>query len=332
MRVAGALAVAGLLVLSSGCGKGDVKASPEKSGAAEAPAPSGTPVRVAAVATADLPEIVTGPGRTVAIVRQQVRVPFASTLEELKVTDGDTVRKGDVLGSVLSRESEAALSGAREMVRDARTPAEKSDAARALELAERTLVRLPLRSAVDGVVVSHAASPGDRLSEGQEVLTLSAADSIVFVADVPQGDVTRVRPGQAVTIAFVGRKETVPGRLHDVLPAANAADLTVPVRIDLGPKDLRLPVGLFGTTRILVRERRNVTVVPSAAVLRDDVTGSTRIATVTPDGKAHWIEVRTGLSDGVVTEILDHALAAKQTVIVSGQTGLPEGAAVVVAP
>ena len=170
-------------------------------------------MRVAAVAKADLPEIVTGPGRTVAIVRQQVRVPFASTLEELKVTDGDTVRKGDVLGSVVSRESEAALSGAREMARDARTPAEKSDAARALELAERTLVRLPLRSAVDGVVVSHAASPGDRLSEGQEVLTLSAADSIVFVADVPQGDVTRVRPGQAVTIAFVGRKQTVPGRV-----------------------------------------------------------------------------------------------------------------------
>jgi hypothetical protein len=73
-------------------------------------------------------------------------------------------------------------------------------------------------------------------------------------------------------------------------------------------------------------------VVPRAAVLRDDITGSTRVATVTPDGKAHWIEVRTGLSDGAVTEILAHALVVKQAVIVSGQTGLPEGAAVVVQP
>lgn len=322
------LAAVAALVLAAGCRKGGSEPSPAAPNAGDAP--SGTPVRVAAVTTADLAEVVTGPGRTVAIVRQQVRVPFASTLAELKVTDGDTVRKGDVLGSVVSRESDAALSGAREMARDARTPAEKSDGARAVQLAEKNLVRLPLVSAVDGVVVSHAASPGDRLSEGQEVLTLSAADSIVFVADVAQGEVTRVRPGQPVTIAFVGRTQTVPGRVHDVLPAANPADLTVPVRIDFGSKDLRLPVGLFGTARILVGERRSATVVPRAAVLRDDITGSTRVATVTPDGKAHWIDVRTGLSDGVVTEILDQALAVKQAVIVSGQTGLPEGAAVVV--
>jgi multidrug efflux pump subunit AcrA (membrane-fusion protein) len=323
------LTAAAVFVLAAGCRKGGVEPSP----AADAgDAPRGTPVRVALVSTADLAEVVTGPGRTVAIVRQQVRVPFASTLVELRVTDGDTVRKGDVLGSIVSRESEAALAGAREMAREARKPAEKSDAARALQLAERNLVRLPLVSAVDGVVISHAASPGDRLSEGQEVLTLSAADSIVFVADVAQGDVTRVRPGEPVTIAFVGRTRTVPGRVHDALPAANPADLTVPVRIDFDAKDLRLPVGLFGTARVLVGERRSVTVVPREAVLRDDVTGSTRIATVTPGGKAHWIDVRTGLSDGAVTEILDHALAVKQAVIVSGQAGLPEGAAVVVPP
>lgn len=332
MRSAAALVVGSLLALLSGCGKRDAEAPSEKGEARTAAVSAATPVRVAAVATADLAEVVTGPGRTIAIVRQQVRVPFASTLVELKVTDGDTVRTGDVLGSVVSRDSEAALSGAREMARDAQTPVEKSDAARAVQLAEKNLVRLPLRSAVDGVVVSHAASPGDRLSEGQEVLTLSAADSIVFVADVPQGDAPRVRPGQPVAIAFVGRKETVPGRVHDVLPAANPADLTVPVRIDFGSKDLRLSVGLFGTTRIQVGQRRNATVVPVAAVLRDDITGSTRIATMTADGKAHWIDVRTGLSDGVVTEILGHALTVKQAVIVSGQSGLPEGAAVVVAP
>ncbi len=332
MRGAEALAVAALLVFSSGCRKSDAETPPEKSDARPVATSSGTPVRVAAVTKADLAEVVTGPGRTVAIVRQQVRVPFSSTLVELKVSDGDTVRKGDVLGSVVSRESDAALSGAREMARDARTPAEKSDAARAVQLAEKNLVRLPLASAVDGVVVSHAASPGDRLSEGQEVLTLSAADSIVFVADVAQGEVTQVRPGQPVTIVFVGRTQTVPGRVHDALPAANPADLTVPVRIDFGSKDLRLPVGLFGTARIQVGQHRNATVVPPAAVLRDDITGSTRIAMVTPDGKVHWIEVRTGLSDGVVTEILGRTLAVKQVVIVAGQTGLPEGAAVVVQP
>ncbi|MFI5179992.1 MAG: efflux RND transporter periplasmic adaptor subunit [Thermoanaerobaculia bacterium] len=326
------LAIASVLLLATGCQKRTTVSAAETEDPKTPAAPSGTPVRVGAVTRANLPEVVSGPGRTVAIVQQQVRVPFACTLVQLEVADGDPVRKGDVLGAVVSRDSEAALAGAREMAREARTEAEKKDAARAVELAERNLVRSPLTSAVDGVVAAHAASPGDRLSEGQEVLTLSASDSIVFVADIVQGDLPRLKRGQRTTVAFVGRPQSISGTVHDVLPRANPADLTVPVRIDLEPRDLRLPVGLFGTAHLLVGEHRNATVVPSAAVLRDDVTGVARVAAVTPESKVHWIEVRTGLSEGAFTEITSPALPASQRLIVSGQTGLPEGAAVTVEP
>jgi multidrug efflux pump subunit AcrA (membrane-fusion protein) len=60
-----------------------------------------------------LSEVVTGPGHTAALSQQKVRAPFAGTLVELRVTDGDTVRRGQVLGTIVSRESEAALAGAR---------------------------------------------------------------------------------------------------------------------------------------------------------------------------------------------------------------------------
>ncbi|MGE5345956.1 MAG: efflux RND transporter periplasmic adaptor subunit [Acidithiobacillales bacterium] len=329
MRRKSLLLAAALLAFAGGCRKGDAPFAAEKRSASAA---AGTPVRVAAIAKADLPDLVTAPGRTAAIVQQQVRAPFAGTLVQLTVADGDAVSKGDVVGSVVSRDSEAALAGAREMARQALTGAEIRDAARAVELAEKNLVRSPLTSAVDGVVVSHAASPGDRLGDGQEVLTLSSADSVVFVADVVQADLPRLRKGQRATIDFVGQPRGLPGRLHDVLPRANPADLTVPVRIDFERKDLRLTVGLFGTAHVVVGDHRNATVVPDAALLRDDVTGTTRVAAITPEGKVHWIEVRTGLSRGSVTEITSPPLPPTERLIVSGQPGLPEGARVAVVP
>jgi multidrug efflux pump subunit AcrA (membrane-fusion protein) len=122
------------------------------------------PVRVAPVTRAALSRVVSAPGQTNALSQQKVRAPFAGTLLELTVTDGDEVRKGQTVGAIVSRDSAAALEGAREMERTARTPEEKADAQRAVELAQRNLIRTAVHAEADGVVLSHAAAAGDRVS------------------------------------------------------------------------------------------------------------------------------------------------------------------------
>jgi HlyD family secretion protein len=308
------------------------KASGDAAAAAVETSPVVTvPVRVAVVARRTLAETVTAPGHTAALALEKIRPPFAGRLTELSVTDGDAVRAGQPVGTIVSRESEAALNGAREMDRQARTDAEKADASRAVALAERGLVRAPILAPATGTVVAHSAVRGDRVSEDQELLTIADAASWIFQADLAQSDLTRIRPGQAVAVELAGRSERLAGTVHDVLPGANAADYTVPVRVDLAALRAQLPIGLFGTARITVAERRNVPVVPEAALMRDDVTGTVRIAIV-DQGHAHWVDVTPGLrSDGVV-EILNSKLEAGQTVVVSGQVGLAEGTHVSAAP
>ncbi len=299
---------------------------------AEAPTPpvAAAPVRTALTARSTVTEILSAPGHTAATAQQKVRAPFAGTLAELRCTDGDRVAAGQVLGTVISRDSLAALSGAREMAREAKTDSEKEDAARAVALAERQLVRAPLSAASDGVVLSHAAVAGDRVSDDQDILTIADAGSIVFIADVAQSDLRRVRPGQSVTIELAGRTAAVAGRVHDVQPSANAGDFTAPVRINLGGLAGVPPLGLFGTARIVVGEHHNASVVPDDALVRDDLTGVSRIALVR-DGKIHWIEVTPGAHEAGATEILAPRLSAGESVVVSGQLGLPEGAAVAAA-
>jgi multidrug efflux pump subunit AcrA (membrane-fusion protein) len=252
-------------------------------------------------------------------------------LRELSVTDGDVVQRGQRVGALISRDSAAAVAGAREMLRDAHTPQEKRDAERAVALAEANSVRAQLTAPTAGMVLSHAASAGDRVSEDQELLAVAAADSLIFQADVAQNDLSAITPGEKVSIDTAGRAAQLAGLVHGLLGAINAADLTLPVRIDLTSRPSGLPVGLFGTAHITVSERRDAAVLPRSAILRDDVTGVSRVASVTAEGHAHWVEVKTGLVDGDRVEILSPDLGAAR-VIVTGLVGLPEDAPVVVQP
>ena len=316
-RIAAALAVLAALA----CARGE-KEDEKKPAAAGPP----TPVRVAPVDRTTLAEIVAAPGKVAAMAQAKVRAPFAGTLVSLSVTDGDLVRGGQAVGSVVARDSEAALAGAREMEREARTDAERRDAARAVELARANLVRAALTVAADGIVVSHAASAGDRVSEGEEIVSIAETGSLVVLADVPQSDLPKIRQGEPASIEVPGRPP-LSGRVHGVLAESGPSDLTAPVRIDVAPAP-GLAVGLFATARITVAEHRDVAAVPDAAVIRDDVTGAARVAVAGADGKAHWIAVTPGVAQNGRTEIAAPALDPAARVIVAGQSGLPEGAPV----
>ena len=102
--------------------------------------------------------------------------------------------------------------------------------------------------------------------------------------------------GQKATIELAGGRAPVAGAVHSILPGANAADFTGQVRVDLPGAAAKGPIGLFGTVRILVGERSGVAVVADAAVLRDDVSGVSRVCLVV-NGKAHWIDVSAGARD-----------------------------------
>ena len=239
---------------------------------------------------------------------------------------------GQVVAAVVNQPSQAALMGAEAMLRSAATPAQRSDAERALVLAKQNLVATELRAPRAGVVVSRGASEGDLVSQGDSILTIASAGSIVFVARIAQGDLAQVRLGQRAKVNLPGQLAVVPGIVHGLLPADSNSIMTVPVRIDFST-DLQtagapIQTGLFGTVEIIVGERVAVPIVPAAAVLRDDISGTSRVALVTPAGLTHWVNVTTGATQGGNVEIQLPALTVGQRVIVSGQVGLPEGSKV----
>lgn len=283
-----------------------------------------TPVRTAVVARGTLAVVVSGPGRTEALDLQKVRAPFAGTLESLRVVLGDRVQSGEEIGAVVSQASQAALTGAQVMLREAKTSAERSDAERAIELAKQNLIETPLRAPRAGIVTSRGASQGDLLSPGDSIVSIASASSIVFIARIAQSDLARIRPGQRARIDAPGRAVATGGTVHGLLPADTNA-VSVPVRIDLRTSAVVVPIGLFGTAHITVGEHAGVAIVPAAAILRDDVNGTARVAVIAPDGRAHWVAVGVGVQQANAVEIVSPQVSPGSRVIVSGHIGLPDG-------
>jgi RND family efflux transporter MFP subunit len=290
---------------------------------------AGTPVHTTVVARGNIAITVTGPGRTDALDLQKIRAPFTGSITLLRIAVGDHVGAGQVVAAVVNQPSQAALIGAETMLRSASTPVQRSDAERALVLAKQNLVATQLRAPRAGVVVSRGASQGDLVSQGDSILTIASAGSIVFVARIAQGDLAQVRLGERANVNLPGQLGTVPGVVHGLLPADTNSVMTVPVRIDfstnLQTAGAPIQTGLFGTVEIIVGERFAVPIVPAAAILRDDISGVSRVALVTPTGLAHWVNVTPGATQAGNVEIRFPALTPGQRVIVSGQVGLPEG-------
>jgi len=321
-------------VLLAGCGGREQTRDAARAGADTSPEGGATPVTTTPVRLATLAITVTAPGHTDVLRPLHVRAPFSGTVAALHVADGDRVSRGEALGTLVSRSSAAALAGARAMLDAAQTEVERRDAQRALDLATRSLVEFPLRASEAGVVVSHAANAGDLVTEGDDLLVIAPAGAVAFIAEVVQTDLPRVRPGQRVAVDLAARAAPVAGTVHGVLPAASAENLSAPVRIDLVAGGGAIGTGLFGTARIMVGARQEVPVVPEAALLQDDVYGTTQVAVVgpPPDRRAHWVRVTPGVREVGLVEIVAPALSPGTLVIVSGQVGLPEGARVRVQP
>jgi len=127
-------------------------------------------------------------------------------------------------------------------------------------------------------------------------------------------------------VPFAGRpagESEVALRVVSRPSAVDPGTATIPVRLGF-VRPTNLPAGAPVQVDIDAEKHDGVVVVPDAAVVRE--AEETAIFIVT-DSKAARHEIKIGLSDGMRTEILSGVSAGDQ-VIVEGQAGLPDGAAV----
>jgi multidrug resistance efflux pump len=126
---------------------------------------------------------------------------------------------------------------------------------------------MSLRSTLDGIVLARYANPGDAVTAGRPILSVLDPYDLWVQAQIDEGQVGRVRPGQMVEVSVEALGRTVPGRVVSVGGASAAAlaqgqsqpagalraRQTVPVKIGVDPEAGQLLYGGQAFVKIAVR-------------------------------------------------------------------------------
>jgi RND family efflux transporter MFP subunit len=293
-----------------------------------------------------------------------VIAPEAARITEIHLGEGERVKRGDVLvrfeipGAAAEVQKQAAevkraqaalanatanqaraqdlfkrgvaarkeVEDAERQIADAQAAVAQAEAAHAA--AETVATRSVVHATFDGLVAKRYHSPGDvvEASATDPVLRVIDPQRLEVVASIPLTDVTRVALGGSARLAgrFAGDSDAL-----EVVSRPSAVDpgtATIPVRLGF-VRPTNLPAGAPVQVDIEAEKHDGAVIVPDSAIVRE---GDDTAVFVVNDNKAARHEVKTGLSDGERIEILS-GISAGDQVIVEGQAGLPDGAAVTTA-
>ena len=216
--------------------------------------------------------------------------------------------------------AEAAFQGAKHL-RDQRTV-----------MREYTKVRAPY----GGIITARFADPGALIQVATAsatgaipLFTIMDLETVRVYVNVPQEDAPLVKIGTPVVLTV---KEW-PGRpFHGSVTrstlALDPATRSMLVEIDLPNPDHALQPGTFGEVVLQLRRSPQALVVPPGTLIHNGTASSIFIA---EQGVARQIPVRTGLSDGSWTEIVEGLNGAEDVVMVGKQT-LTDGTPVRTSP
>jgi len=183
-----------------------------------------------------------------------------------------------------------------------------------------------LTSPVTGVVTARNVDPGELASPSLPVLTIVNIDTVLVETTASEGQINRLKPGQEVEVRIdAAGDKTFKGVIATVSPAANPQSKAYPVKIRIDNPDGLLKPGMFATVD-LGGGGETLMVPRDAVVFRD----TQRIVFVVEGDRVRVREVAVGESDGKNIAITS-GLNEGETVVVSGQSVLSDGAKVLVA-
>lgn len=327
------------------------------SGAAAGKPPA---VEVARVALAKLTDDTQAVGSLRSRRGVVLRPEVSGRITQLNFTDGQRVRKGQVLvqfddqlplAQVQQSQAELSIAQANqkrneELVsqnfiskRSLDESAANLQVAQAkLSLARATAARLRILAPFDGIVGIRLVNVGDYLKDGADIVNIEDIDAVFVDFRLPERFQTKVKQGQSALLdidALPGKKYTAQVQAIDPLIDANGR--SVGIRGCIDNRQLQLRPGMFARVNAVFGVRDNARVIPEEAIipqggkqfvlkLLPGPAGSSPATRITKR-----VEVKVGLRSPGKVEILE-GLDVGDTVVTAGQQRVQrDGSSVTVA-
>ena len=166
---------------------------------------------------------------------------------------------------------------------------------------EDQLRKKQIKAPVSGYVVKRQCQIGQWLGEGNPAVTLVVPDPILFMVQVPERYVPSIKAGDGVKVTF----DALPGKefqgeIDAVVPKADTAARTFPVRIKISNPEGAIKPGMLGRATLPVGDPRKALLVPKDALV---LSGNGKVVFVVIDQTAHLVPVETGDAYGSLIEV-----------------------------
>lgn len=236
-----------------------------------------------------------------------------------------------------------------------------ADAKASLQTAENDLSKADIKSPIDGVVLARSVEPGYAVAaslQAVELLTLATdLSQLELEVAVDEADIGVVKPGQKAYFtvsAYPNRR--FPAELTKVAYGATTTEnvVTYTAYLNVDNQQMQLRPGMTASATISTADKQDVLLVPNSAFrFRPKATldsGKSKMGPMMPgpsphgsaskkvkelvqhgqasrtvyvlrDGKPMRVDVVTGLTDGMQTEIVSGDIAEGDKVVVDQQKG-----------
>jgi RND family efflux transporter MFP subunit len=306
---------AAMIVAGSGCKHDDAAASASKGagGGGRGAAGKGNvqfAVDVMPVPSLKVDYIVSAPGTIDAFERVQVTARVSGVIDKVGFTEGQDVKKGDVLVVIESERYQLAVNSAKALVAKAQATqkdmegaaarrqtatsdhpglipgeevesyktkaltaqADTASAQESLKVAQANLRDAFVRAPIDGTIQTRTVETGQYVQPGYLMATLLRSDPMLLHFQVQPQDAPRLKPGMTVNFTMRETPNTYSAKITLVAGAAEAATHTVGVTAEVPNTEKKywLRPGSFCDVTIDVGATRDAPVIPRTATRATD--------------------------------------------------------------
>ncbi|MDP4114592.1 MAG: efflux RND transporter periplasmic adaptor subunit [Bacteroidota bacterium] len=277
------------------------------------------------VRTGDIDIIVKAAGSVSAYKKFQLSSFVSGIVTKFNFYNGDIIKKGETICTIRTKESQGEISGAEKLYNKAENDSQKKEALELLKNSQKNSNEINIVAPFTGVLLNKVKNAGELISENEVIGLLIDPSSLIFLADVPASDISRIKIGEKVAIQFPSlQNKRVDAVVKKIEPQVNAVTQTIPVYIDFSNKFSELRNALFGEAFFKVGTHKNTTIVPSKALLYDDEKDTYSIFKISDNKIAKKIAIKLIVRTDSSAEISTEDIKAGNKIIIEGHYGLPD--------
>jgi len=223
--------------------------------------------------------------------RLEIKPSISGRVEEVLVTEGEEIEKGEILAWMSSLDRTALLDAARAKGKEE------------LKKWEDVYKPTPIVAPLTGFIIKRNVEPGQTITSYDPILVM--ADNLIVQAQVDETDMGKLKPGQKARIVLDAYPEKkIQGEIEHIAYEARIVNNVTIYQVDILPeKTLGIfRSGMSANIDVTISKKKDILLLPATVI--KERKGKKFVLLKTEFGEPENREVQTGIEDGKNVEIV----------------------------